>query len=94
MKKLLLVLGLISPTLGLADDKFLDYQFNERVTIRISNIPCKVPSLSQKQYPFAVVARRIDGQFLFGCYTHKGDDIVIQWAGGDQTVLPANAFLQ
>ena len=48
-----------------------------------------------KKYPYAAVAARIDKQYMFGCFTHKGDDIVIQWAGdgSDQTILPANAFL-
>ena len=77
-----------------ASDKFLQYQFNENVIIKISNIPCKVPKIDSTKYPYAVVAARIDGQFLFGCYTHKNDDIVIQWAEGDQTVLPANYFLK
>ena len=74
-------------------DKFLEYKFNENVIIRISNIPCKVPGVDASKFQFAVIAKRIDSQYLFGCFTHKGDDIVIQWAGGDQTVLPANNFL-
>lgn len=92
MKKLLLGL-LLLPLSVLAADRFLEYKFNENVVIRISNIPCKVPGIDAKKFEFAVVARRIDSQFLFGCFTHKGDDIVIQWAGGDQTILPANFFL-
>jgi len=92
MKKLLSVL-LLLPLSVLAADKFLDYKFNENVLIRISNIPCKVPGIDAKKFELSVVAKRIDNQYLFGCFTHKGDDIVIQWAGGDQTVLPANNFL-
>ena len=84
---------MLLPLSVFAADKFLDYKFNENVVIRISNIPCKVPGLDAKKFEFSVVARRIDSQYLFGCFTHKGDDIVIQWAGGDQTVLPANNFL-
>ena len=78
-----------------AEDKFLSYQFNQNVIIRISNIACKVPKMDTKKYPYAAVAARIDKQYMFGCFTHKGDDIVIQWAGdgSDQTILPANAFL-
>jgi hypothetical protein len=78
-----------------AEDKFLSYQFNQNVIIRISNVPCKVPKMDVKKYPHAAVAMRIDRQYMFGCFTHKGDDIVIQWAGegSDQTILPANAFL-
>lgn len=76
-----------------AEDKFLSFQFNDKVVIRISNIDCPIKQL-KTNFPFAAVASRKDGQHLFGCFTHKGDDIVIQWAGGDQSVLPANAFLQ
>lgn len=92
MKNLLLVLGMISPIFGHAEDKFLTYHFNDKVDIIISNIQCKVPNIP-REYQNAVVAKRNDGQFLFGCFTHKGDMIVIQWAGGDRTELPANAFL-
>lgn len=76
-----------------AEDKFLSMQFNKNVVIRISNIDCPVKQLKSK-FPFAAVATRKDGQHLFGCYTHDQDNIIIQWAGGDQSVLPANAFLQ
>lgn len=75
-----------------AEDKFLSYQFNENVVIRISSIACPVKSIS-KDFQFAVVALRKDGQALPGCFTHDKDNIIIQWIKGDQTVLPANAFL-
>lgn len=93
MKKYLIAALFLIPLTAWAVDKFLDYQFNENVTIRISNIPCKIPNIDKKKFELAAVARRIDGQFLFGCYTHEKDDIIIQWAGGDQTKLPANYFL-
>ena len=92
MKKLFLI-GLFLCSAAFAADKFLKYKFNDNVEIIISNVVCPIKSLKDK-YEWAVVANRIDGQHLFGCFTHKGDDIVIQWAGGDQTILPANAFLQ
>lgn len=75
-----------------ADDKFLSYQFNENVVIRISSIACPVKSIS-KEFQFAVVALRKDGEILPGCFTHEKDDIVIQWIKGDKTILPANVFL-
>ena len=75
-----------------AEDKFLSYQFNENVIIRISNIACPVKSIS-KDFQFAVVAIRKDGEILPGCFTHEKDDIVIQWIQGDKTILPANVFL-
>ena len=75
-----------------AEDKFLSYQFNENVVIRISSIACPVKSIS-KEFQFAVVALRKDGEILPGCFTHEKDDIVIQWIQGDKTILPANVFL-
>lgn len=93
MKKLLLAIALMYPALGYSEDKFLYYQFNDNVVITISNVECPLKTLN-KTYPNAVVATRKDGQHLFGCFTHKGDTIVIQWARGDKTELPANVFLQ
>lgn len=75
-----------------AADKFLTYHFNKNVVIKISNVPCPVKEIKAK-YPWAVVATRIDGDHLFGCFTHEGDNIVIQWAAGDKSVFPANVFL-
>jgi hypothetical protein len=92
MKKLLVILLLI-PSIALGANKYLHYKFNDNVVITISNVACPIPEL-KKDYDLAVIATRKDGQHLFGCYTHKGDDIIIQWAGGDQTKLPANVFLQ
>jgi hypothetical protein len=94
MNKWLIAIALAVPLTAVAVDKFLDYQYNDRVVIRISNIPCKVPDIDKKKFELSVVAKRVDGQYLFGCFTHHGDDLVIQWAGGDQTILPASAFLQ
>lgn len=75
-----------------ADEKFLSFQFNKDVIIRIANVDCPIKDL-KKQYPWGAVAIRADGQYLFGCFNHKGDDVVIQWAGGDQSIFPANYFL-
>jgi hypothetical protein len=75
-----------------AADKFLTYHFNKNVVIKISNVPCPVKEIKAK-YPWAVVATRIDGDHLFGCFTHEVDNIVIQWAAGDKSVFPANVFL-
>ena len=91
MKKLLLVL-LLMPVVCFAKNQYLHYKFNENVVITISNVKCPIEQLTN-EYPYAAIASRIDNQHLFGCYTHKNDDIVIQWAGGDKTILPDNAFL-
>ena len=75
-----------------AEEKFLEFKYNENVVIRIANVVCPIKSL-KKDYPYGAVAIRADGQYLFGCFNHQGDDIVIQWAGGDKSIFPANYFL-
>lgn len=93
MKKLLLATVVAFFTSNVqAEDKWLEYQFNNNVVIRIANVACPVKSL-KKDYPNGAVAMRVDGQYMFGCFTHKDDDIVIQWAAGDKSVFPANYFL-
>lgn len=93
MKKLLLILGLCVSTYAVAEAyKYLHYRFNPNVVITITNIDCPVPEL-KNLYPWAAVATRIDGERLLACYTHEGDEIVIQWVKGDQSRFPANVFL-
>lgn len=92
MKRYVAIALLIVPMFANAEDKFLHYQFNKNVNITISNIQCPIKSMA-KEFPNAVVATRKDGDHLFGCFTHRDDIIVIQWAGGDKTELPANVFL-
>ena len=94
MKQLLAAVALITISLSaIAEDKFLNYKFNDKVVITISNIGCKVPKVDGKKYPFTAIAKRVDNQYLVGCFTHKGDNIIIQWAGGDLSEFPANVFL-
>ena len=75
-----------------AEDKWLEYKYNENVVIRIANVVCPIKQI-KKDYPWGAVAIRADGQYLFGCFNHKDDDIVIQWAQGDRSIFPANYFL-
>ena len=77
-----------------ATGEVLSYRFNQNVVISIANVPCPHKEIA-KEYPFGAVAKRIDGQFLFGCFKKENDnDIRIQWIQGDTTVIPANYFLQ
>jgi len=92
MKKWLIALLILIPVAAIAVDKFLHYKFNDAVVISISNIPCPFKEISQ-EFPLAVVANRIDGERLLGCFKHDNDNIIIQWVHGDQTIIPANAFL-
>jgi hypothetical protein len=93
MKKLLLIIGLCLSTSAIAEAyKYLHYKYNQNVIITISNIACVLPELKDL-YPLTAVATRIDGNRLLACYTHEGEDIVIQWYKGDTSRFPANVFL-
>ena len=77
-----------------AETPILSYKYNDNVVISIANVPCPHKEIA-KEYPFGAVAKRIDGQFLFGCFKKENEnDIKIQWIGGDISTIPANYFLQ
>lgn len=92
MKRWLIASLLLIPIAAVAVDKFLHYKFNDAVIISISNIACPFKEINE-EYPLAVIANRIDGERLMGCFKNDKDDIVIQWVHGDTTRLPANVFL-
>jgi hypothetical protein len=80
-------------TAAQAEVKYLHYKYNHNVVITISNVECPIPKIKD-QYDYAVIARRVDGASLIGCYRKENEDnIRIQWHKGDVTILPANAFL-
>lgn len=72
--------------------KKLSFKYNDNVVIWITNQICSTDKL-KKEYPYAAVATRIDYAVMPGCYTHIGENIKIQWIGGDFSVFPANVFL-
>ena len=95
MKRVLLSLLLISgiATAAQPAPKFLQYKYNDAVTLVISSVSCPFPQIKE-EYPFAAAALRIDGQKLAGCYKPQDENLLeIQWYKGDKTVIPANAFL-
>jgi len=77
-----------------AEDKWLSLQLNKSTFVRIANVSCPIKELSKK-YPWGAVAyNSVRKEYLFGCFNKKNEDeIVIQWAAGDQSIFPANAFL-
>ena len=93
MKKLLLIIGLCLSTSAIAEPyKYLHYKDNNNVVVTISNIDCVLPE-HKNLYPLTVVATRINGDRLLGCYAHKGDDVEVQWFKGDTSKFSANVFL-
>ena len=84
--------GLVIDKLIAQDWRYLHYKYNDKVIITLSNVDCFLPEL-KNLFPWAVVATRIDGDRLIGCYNHEGDHIVIQWYKGDKSVFNADLFV-
>ena len=93
MKYVIALLIALFTTTAHAEVKYLHYKFNHNVIITISNVACPLHGIKQ-QYDYAVIASRIDGEKLLGCYKKQTEDLIeIKWYGGDISVIPANAFL-
>ena len=92
--KYILGLTLMLVAIGaIADSKYLYYKYNDNVMVIISNVPCPIEQYKEA-FPWAAIARRVDGQSLFGCFNKDDEDHVkIQWNKGDVSVFPANVFL-
>lgn len=89
----LLALFALFATSAHAEVKYLHYKFNHNVIITISNAACPIPKIKD-QYDYAVIASRIDGAKLIGCYKKLDENLIeISWYKGDKTRIPANAFL-
>jgi hypothetical protein len=87
-----LIAAFLLPALAQAEDKFLHFQFNKHTVITISNVKCPLKDF-EKAYPWAVVATRVDGARLVGCFNKMDENYIkIQWqdingAKADFTVL-------
>ena len=100
MKKFwITILIALAPDTHAADIKTLSYNYNDIVTITISNVPCPMAKLA-KTHPYTAIAVKYTDKdhvkvadAMNACWTNKGDDIEIQWVGGDKSVFPANYFL-
>jgi hypothetical protein len=93
-----LVAAFLLSSTAQAEDKFLHFQFNKHTVITISNVACPMKQYV-KEYPYAAVASRADGQKLVGCFKKQDENLIrIQWQPingkeSDFTIFPANAFL-
>jgi hypothetical protein len=72
--------------------KKLHFNYNDKVTIWISNEACPLPQFS-KQFPWKVEAVRVDGDIMIGCFNGENNTVTIQWNGGDRSMFPADYFL-
>jgi hypothetical protein len=100
MKKFWIVLLIaLAPDGYTAEPRLLQYNYNDIVTISISNVACPLAKLA-KTHPYVAIAVKYTDKehvkvadAMNACWTNKGDDIEIQWVGGDKSVFPANYFL-
>ena len=72
--------------------KKLHFNFNDSVTIWISNQSCGLTKY-KREFPWSAAAVRKDGEILEGCFNGADETITIQWKDGDRSKFPANAFL-
>ena len=70
----------------------LHYNYNDNVTIWISNQPC-TDTRYKNIYPWHAEAVRKDGEILKGCFNGENNTVTIQWIGGDTSKFPADNFL-
>lgn len=93
MKLLTTAVLALAFTTANAEEKWLEFNLNESTFVRIANVKCPIKEISKK-YPYGALAyNKKRKEYLFGCFTNDKDDVVIQWAGGDKSVFPANVFL-
>jgi len=84
MKKLLALILLAVASYSYAVD-YMVMQYNENVRVVLSKEKCE-------QAGFKAVAQRIDKQVLKGCWSANGNNIHIQWEGGDFSEFPVDRF--
>ena len=72
--------------------KKLHFNYNDKVTIWISNEDCPLKQFS-KQFPWKAEAVRSDGDIMIGCFNGENNTVTIQWNGGDRSMFPADYFL-
>ena len=84
---------LLISSLALAQEvRRLHFNFNDNVTIWISNEFC-ADARYKNIYPWRAQAVRKDGEVLQGCFNGEANTVTIQWIGGDISKFPANVFL-
>lgn len=87
----LLVIGISSFAIA-KEVKKLHFNYNDKVTIWISNEECPLKQFS-KQFPWKAEAIRSDGDTMLGCFNGENNTVTIQWNGGDRSMFPADYFL-
>ena len=84
MKTLIAVLLLLT-SLSVYAVEYMVMQYNENVRIVLSKEKCDTAG-------FKAVAQRIDKQVMKACWSASGNQIHIQWEGGDFSEFPVDRF--
>ena len=83
MKYILALLLLASSSVYAVE--YMVMQYNENVRIVLSKEKCDKAG-------YKAVAQRIDKQFMKACWSANGNQIHIQWEGGDFSEFPVDRF--
>ena len=84
MKTLIAALLLLT-SLSVYAVEYMVMQYNENVRIVLSKEKCDTAG-------FKAVAQRIDKQVMKACWSASGNQIHIQWEGGDFSEFPVDRF--
>ena len=84
MNKLLVLILLVLASYAYAAE-YMVMQYNENVRIVLSKEKCDTAG-------FKAVAQRIDKQVMKACWSANGNNIHIQWEGGDFSEFPVDRF--
>ena len=82
--KYILALLVLASTSAYAVE-YMVMQYNENVRIVLSKEKCDKAG-------YKAVAQRIDKQFMKACWSANGNQIHIQWEGGDFSEFPVDRF--
>ena len=82
--KYILALFILASTCAYAVE-YMVMQYNENVRIVLSKEKCDKEG-------FKAVAQRIDKQYMKACWFANGNNIHLQWEGGDFSEFPVDRF--
>jgi hypothetical protein len=78
MKKLILLLALLSTNALARDVKEMYLQYAEDVQIVLTNEPCPLPKTGNYQLNFAYAVNTRTQERITGCFTHDDNYIIVQ----------------
>lgn len=81
--------GLLALALEAKADDYLVWQYSDNVRVVLTEFPCRKPNVGLR-----VMAQRIDGNYVNGCYVPEGKDMIrITWSNNDFAILELKHFV-